>query len=249
MAQTPPPPPAPPSGGQDVSIRIGGGGISLTGPAANAEVAKLQAQVQVLRQRAQTKKDELGDVATEFIKYPSDGIPAVLTQRHDAVQRQLAGIEKDLAAAEAKLTDLGVAPSAEGSSGEATTVQVSAPDLAKDLPDNVAGVVVAVTFIVFIGFPLALAFVRRLWKRGTPERPGAAAREDAERLRRIETAVEAMAIELERISEGQRFVTKVMSETSGGAPALPAGGGPAEPVPVPGRADAAPAVRPGAAPG
>lgn len=38
--------------------------------------------------------------------------------------------------------------------------------------------------------------------------------EDPERLKRIEQAVEAMAIEVERISEGQRFVTRLLSERS-----------------------------------
>lgn len=33
-----------------------------------------------------------------------------------------------------------------------------------------------------------------------------------ERLARVEQAVEAIAIEVERISEGQRFVTKLLSE-------------------------------------
>jgi hypothetical protein len=33
-----------------------------------------------------------------------------------------------------------------------------------------------------------------------------------ERLARMERAVEAIAIEVERVSEGQRFVTKLMSE-------------------------------------
>lgn len=37
-------------------------------------------------------------------------------------------------------------------------------------------------------------------------------RERDERLARIETAVEAMAIEIERISEGQRFVTRLLAE-------------------------------------
>ena len=39
------------------------------------------------------------------------------------------------------------------------------------------------------------------------------------RLARIEEAVEAIAIEMERMGEGQRFVTKLLSER---APALPA---------------------------
>jgi len=43
------------------------------------------------------------------------------------------------------------------------------------------------------------------------------------RLERIELAIEAMAIEVERISEGQRFVTKLLAERSKDAPALGVG--------------------------
>ena len=42
---------------------------------------------------------------------------------------------------------------------------------------------------------------------------GAAARIE-ERLSRIEQAIEAMSVEVERVSEGQRFTTKLLSERS-----------------------------------
>jgi hypothetical protein len=41
------------------------------------------------------------------------------------------------------------------------------------------------------------------------------------RLERIEQAVDAIAVEVERISEGQRFTTKLLSEGRGNA--LPSG--------------------------
>ena len=41
----------------------------------------------------------------------------------------------------------------------------------------------------------------------------------APRLDRLEQAVDAIAIEVERIAEGQRFVTKVMAERPAQAPA------------------------------
>jgi ribonuclease D len=48
------------------------------------------------------------------------------------------------------------------------------------------------------------------------------------RLERIEQAVDAIAVEVERISEGQRFTTKLLSETRGNAlPAPPTGSPPA----------------------
>ena len=42
-----------------------------------------------------------------------------------------------------------------------------------------------------------------------------------ERIARIEAAVEAIAIEVERISEGQRFTTKLLSEQNQPVQALP----------------------------
>ena len=53
-----------------------------------------------------------------------------------------------------------------------------------------------------------------------------------ERLARVEQAVEAIAIEIERVSEGQRFVTKLLSEKAQAVQQPQLG---AMPVPVPAR--------------
>jgi hypothetical protein len=67
----------------------------------------------------------------------------------------------------------------------------------------------ATAIILAIGVPVARAYTRRLDSeaknpRVPPEVTG--------RLERIEQAIEAVAIEVERISEGQRFTTKLLSE-------------------------------------
>ncbi|MBI2409310.1 MAG: hypothetical protein HYV19_13520 [Gemmatimonadetes bacterium] len=61
-------------------------------------------------------------------------------------------------------------------------------------------------------YPLARALARRLeaGARGAP--PGLLGVE--ERLDRIERSVESIAVEVERVSEGQRFVTKLLAERS-----------------------------------
>ena len=66
------------------------------------------------------------------------------------------------------------------------------------------------TAIVFaIGIPLVKAYSRKIdAETKNPRIPS----EVTNRLERIERAVEAVAIEVERISEGQRFTTKVLSE-------------------------------------
>lgn len=76
---------------------------------------------------------------------------------------------------------------------------------------------VMVAFII-VGLPLARAFARRMDRRGET----ASAPEIAPRLDRIEQAVEAIAIEVERISEGQRYTTKAIADLRG----LPAAGWP-----------------------
>ena len=68
-----------------------------------------------------------------------------------------------------------------------------------------------------LALPLVRALARRIELRGEAARAVARPAEDDERLRRIEQAVEAMAVEVERIAEGQRFTTKLLSERAAGA--------------------------------
>jgi hypothetical protein len=63
--------------------------------------------------------------------------------------------------------------------------------------------------IVSIGIPLVRALAKK-WER-QPSRL-AIAPEIEQRLARIEHSVDAIAIEVERISEGQRFTTKLFAE-------------------------------------
>jgi hypothetical protein len=68
------------------------------------------------------------------------------------------------------------------------------------------------------GSTLLVLGVVYAWRRfRRKRRPSTAqpqvARDSDERLERLEHGVEAIAIEVERISEGQRFVTKLLSET------------------------------------
>ena len=57
--------------------------------------------------------------------------------------------------------------------------------------------------------PIARAFARRMDREDArPAVPG----EVSARLERMEQAIEAIAVEVERISEGQRFTTKLLSE-------------------------------------
>ena len=73
--------------------------------------------------------------------------------------------------------------------------------------------IIAITSVplVAIGLPIARAYARRM-EAGA--RHPLATSDAAARLERIEQAVDAIAIEMERVSEGQRFTTKLLSERS-----------------------------------
>ncbi len=73
--------------------------------------------------------------------------------------------------------------------------------------------------VITLGLPLVRAWVRRQDRLGvtTP-----AEEERDRRMARMEAAVESMAVEIERISEGQRFVTKLLAEREQRSAALAA---------------------------
>ena len=65
---------------------------------------------------------------------------------------------------------------------------------------------------VIIGLPLMRAIARRI-ERGTPQ-VAQVPNEVKQQLQQISASVDAIAIEVERISEGQRFATKMLAERS-----------------------------------
>ena len=69
-------------------------------------------------------------------------------------------------------------------------------------------VVVVPTVAALVGIGLA---ARALWRRGPADRDRLSAG-DSSRLERLETAVDAIAIEVERISEAQRFSAALLAE-------------------------------------
>ena len=70
---------------------------------------------------------------------------------------------------------------------------------------------VAVVLIVVL-YPIARAIAKRMEHRG-PSTAVPAGNDAADaRLQRLEQSVEAMELELERISEGQRYTTKLLTE-------------------------------------
>lgn len=86
-------------------------------------------------------------------------------------------------------------------------------------PGEVIGILGSLTIVGAVLFPLARALGRRI-EGGTRTNAAQLPASTDARLDRIEHAVEAIAVEVERISEGQRFTTKLLAERAAaeGAP-------------------------------
>ncbi|MEO5903120.1 MAG: hypothetical protein ABIQ55_03820, partial [Gemmatimonadaceae bacterium] len=97
----------------------------------------------------------------------------------------------------------GADPGAGGS-----TVPALAPPSNDEFAEG-AALGVTMTLLTLGVFALYNRFKNRGMKRARAEVSG----ESAARLERVERGVEAIAIEIERISEGQRFVTKALADT------------------------------------
>lgn len=87
----------------------------------------------------------------------------------------------------------------------------------EDIIIPIAGMVF--TLAIILGVPLVWAHIRRMSRQDQPRTIDPQA---DERLERIEQAIDAMALEVERIAEGQRFVTRLLSERANERVAIPA---------------------------
>lgn len=85
--------------------------------------------------------------------------------------------------------------------------------------DDPGKVIVALGFFSSITYIVRLLVLRAPWpKFGLSNATRADIVVGEERMARLEQAVEAIALEVERISEGQRFTTKLLSERAAAEP-------------------------------
>ena len=105
-----------------------------------------------------------------------------------------------------------------GNSGQALagytgpTTSVGFPDR---FPVNITSgqtTAISIVFIVVVLGPLATSFGRLMWRRAAKPVLPPVWNDATNRLERLEQAVDTIAVEMERVSEGQRFITKIMTQ-------------------------------------
>lgn len=218
--------PAPPTPPQAPTLPAAPQGVPVTGtPAAlvtTLSYDQLRARGNELSRQlssATSRRDGL----SRDIRRASPQSRVGLQQQYDVLSSRVAQIEQDIA------TNGQLLVQARGLQGgdDNDNTSTSAPSWPVQV-NRIDGTAIGVCFTLFVMAPIALAVARNIWKRGTRMTSApASSRESDMRMERVEQAVDAIAVEVERISEGQRFVTQLMTQQ----PAL--GEGHAQPVRVP----------------
>ena len=200
--QAPTPAPRPTIVVQDAP---GAGTFSITTPMSAREIAAIKAQRRELSNQLESVDDRRTRLLTQLKQTEDPTAIKGLEDRLALLDKRQLQLESDIAVTGQQLTS--------------TPAGLAASTGSSDVAGLGSGQVVAISIvgIIFVLAPLTMGFARTIWKRANkPGLPPTAFTETAQRLERLESAVDTIAVEIERISEGQRFVTKLLSE---GAPA------------------------------
>ncbi|HVZ78899.1 MAG TPA: hypothetical protein VG818_13035 [Gemmatimonadaceae bacterium] len=87
--------------------------------------------------------------------------------------------------------------------------------------DDTSKVIVVITVFGFMAFTVRSIVTLIRARIEAHARPSGVSAETEQRIARIEQAVDAIAIEVERIAEGQRFTTRLLAERGQEPAALP----------------------------
>lgn len=170
----------------------------------------LRNQRQVLGQQLNRLEEQRGELNSQLQGGTVQGASRTgVENRILGIDKRVEDIEKQIASADARVASAASVPGA------------IVPDPRENMPNNDVpeeAFVLGGLFMVIVMLPLSIAMARRIWKRSTTA-VAAIPGELMARLSRIEQAVDTSAVEIERIGEGQRFITKLFSENK--VPALP----------------------------
>lgn len=175
-------------------------------PTDRTELRALMEKRSELDRQLESVTDRREELASQF----SDAQPSArpgLEGRIRALDERAARLEQEILQADDAISIAfagGVTLEPGGATG---TLAPGGPDFGNVDRDEMLGGLVA---FILVGFLL----YRWGWARAKSRFSRAGAPADAARMDQLQNAVDAIAVEVERISEGQRYVTKVLNEGS-----------------------------------
>lgn len=180
-------------------------------PSASAIYEGFKAQREELQDQLNDLEGTRREIMGQLEEMPSDA-PArkALEDRVVSVDSRIKAVDQMLAGNAAQLAQAAAVPGA----------IVEPPQIIRNGPPEEA-YIVGTIFMLITLLPLSIALARRIWRRSAAV-VTSFPRELSDRLQRLEQVTDATSLEVERIGEGQRFLTKLFTEGEG-ARALGAG--------------------------
>ena len=198
-------PSAPPAPPQPATVDVGTPTpITVAQPKTRAEVQALKAKRSELSNQLESATDRRENVAEELSNAPAVARPGLearlktLDTRIVQLEQEIAANGRALANAPLELVPSEAAPAPEPRYGPFTSGQLT-------------GITIVGT--LFVLAPLAFAAARAMLIRARQPKLTPEMIEATRRMERMEQAIDTVAVEVERISEGQRFVTQLMAKS------------------------------------
>ncbi len=200
-------PQAPPAPATVTITTVGptGQAQTLAIPATSEQLQQMVEQRQELWEQLSSVSARRRELSSEIRDAPEGASRAGLESRIQILDQRILQLETDLAVTGRAIA---AAPS---------ELLTSTSESSQASGEFEEGIMAGGFFSLMFAIPIVLYFARRRWKKGTGSKPanrGELPGESAQRLERLEQGMESIAIEIERVSEGQRFVTKLLSEAA-----------------------------------
>lgn len=191
-----------------------------------ADVPRTAEEYGALERRIRTLRDQLQDAAArrntvaDNLKSADEQARSGYVERLQILDTRIIALENEISNSVARLAE---APPSARFQAMAIQQPPRPDEVGRGALESAIPIVAIIS--VFGIAPIAIAIARFIWKRSTAPALKTVGPDPAtqDRLEHLQQSMDAIAIEVERISEGQRFVTKLMSDRQLGA-------GAAEPV-------------------
>jgi hypothetical protein len=179
----------------------------------------------------QRLRQELRDQLSELMRQREDvsdqlSNPMVSGSNRAGLSSRIEHIDARISALDRQIEELDVAIARSGGAVPGARV-ASAPRQPSSGPSSDAYMAMGSLFILCAILPISIAYARRIWRRGASA-VGALPKEIADRLSHMDQNLDAIALEVERIGEAQRYLTRMQGQSGLGA-------GQAQPVEAPER--------------
>lgn len=209
----PPAPPGTPTATQPSAIDVGTETpITVAQPRTAAEVDALKAKRSELSRQIESAVSRRKTVERDLLKANETTRPG-LEARLKVLDARIIQIEQEIAANGRALA-----------SAPLLLAAAEASEQPVRFGPFTSGQLTAISIVGTVGvlMPLAIAAARAMLIRARQPKLTPEMLEATRRMERMEQAIDTVAVEVERISEGQRFVTQLMAAKQKDADALPA---------------------------